>query len=541
MSKTLIESALSAKSALITHSDDILPYQQSPEGFVSQVKGVIKVGDNADIQTILELANKCSDSTEAFVIYPISTGKNWGYGSSVPPNDKRDQYLLDLSELNRVLYFNEKTGLCTIQPGVTQEILYNFLKEKASDFMVPVTGAGPTCSVLANALERGYGITPIADHFSAVTSIKGFLPTGEYYESSVAEIDATPEQLADKSFKWKHGPYLDGIFTQSANLVVTEVTISLEKAGDGFTSFYMQFFDESSFIEAYRTVSELFEIVGRNIGSINLMDKRRVSAMLAHNPNGADTHKNMTSQQIQRISKQHDVPEWTVIGTIYGSKNVSKAVKKEIKTIAKKRAPRLFFSSDLIVKIGKLITAVTPHSFLSVSRQQIATLEEGMAIMKGIPNQVALPLAYWRNPSRAPNKSNLLNPARDGCGLLWYAPLIPTTPDSMMNFVNLVRDTCQTYNIEPMITFTNFNRYCTDSTIPIVFDINNLKAQEDAKACLASLYEKGLKLGFVPYRLNIEQQNTLDTSITFWSTSNKIARALDPNNILGPGRYSKGR
>jgi len=541
MSKSLIESVLSSKSILVTHADDVTPYHNSPEGFSSLVKGVIKIGDSSDIQAVLALANQCSNTEEEFVVYPISTGNNWGYGSSVPPKDKRTQYLLDLSQLNNILFFDEKSGLCTIQPGVTQEILYNFLKEKSSDYMVPVTGAGPTCSVLANALERGYGITPVADHFSAVTSIKGFLPTGEYYQSGVAEMDKTPEQLADKSFKWKHGPYLDGIFTQSANLVVTEATISLDKAGDGFTSFYMQFFDESSFTDAYEVVSEIFDRVGRNVGSMNLMDKRRVSAMMADNPNGAGSHQNMSLQQIEKISKQKDIPEWTVIGTIYGAKNVSKAVKAEIKKIAKKKASRLFFSNDLLIEIGKLVTNLAPKSILQAPRQQLATLEEGMAIMKGIPNQVALPLAYWRNPATTPDKANRLNPADDGCGLLWYAPLIPTKPASMLSFIDLVRDTCQQYNIEPMITFTNFNQFCTDSTIPIVFDINNPKAKEDAKSCLASLYKKGLKLGFVPYRLNVEQQENLDTSKTFWSTSNKIAYALDPNNILGPGRYAKGR
>ena len=465
MGKGLIESVLSAKSALITNTEDVLKYHQSPEGFTSHIKGVVKIGDSADIKAVIELANRTSGSDDAFVIYPISTGNNWGYGSSVPPNDERAQYLLDLSQLNEILYFNEKTGLCTVQPGVTQKILYDFLKEKASDYMVPVTGAGPTCSVLANALERGYGITPVADHFSAVTSIKGFLPTGEYYQSSVADMDMTSEQLADKSFKWKHGPYLDGIFTQSANLVVTEATISLEKAGDGFTSFYMQFFDQSSFTTAYEVVSEIFDKVGRNVGSMNLMDKRRVSAMMADNPNGPGSHQIMTDQQVEKISKQQEIPEWTVIGTVYGAKNVAKAVKAEIKKIAKNRASRLFFSNDLLIEFGKLVTKLAPKSLLQAPRQQLATLEEGMAIMKGIPNQVALPLAYWRNSATTPNKTNQLNPARDGCGLLWYAPLIPTKPASMLSFIAMVRETCQQFNIEPMITFTNFNQYCTDSNL----------------------------------------------------------------------------
>lgn len=540
MSINLIGSVLSDESELISNSESLAPYHRSTEGFISKVKGVIKIGARKDIGAVLKLANELSKTKDEFVIYPISTGNNWGYGSSVPADDSRTQYLLDLSALNKIVFFDEDSGLCSVEPGVTQKDLYDFLTEKKSDYMVPVTGAGPSCSILANALERGYGITPTADHFAAVTALKGFIPTGEFYQSSIADLDGTSSQLADKAFKWKHGPYIDGIFTQSANMVVTEATISLEKAGTGFTSFYMQFFEQDSFSRAYNVISKIFDSVGRNIGSMNLMDKRRVAAMMAENPNGAASHKNMTNEQLEIISKTRDIPEWTVIGTVYGSKHVSNAVKKEIRKIAKPEASRLFFSNDLLIKIGKCVTKITPKTILATQRKQLETLEEGIAVMKGIPNQVALPLAYWRNPSSLPNKSNQLDPAKDGCGLLWYAPLIPTKTSLMQTFIELVRTTCQKYNIEPMITFTNFNKYCTDSTIPIVFDINNRQALEAAKSCLNSLYVEGLKLGFVPYRLNIEQQKNLDVSQSFWQVSNKIATALDPENVLAPGRYGKG-
>jgi hypothetical protein len=48
-------------------------------------------------------------------------------------------------------------------------------------FLVPVTGAGPNCSLLGNALERGDGVVPHADHFGAVTALAAVLPDGEMY------------------------------------------------------------------------------------------------------------------------------------------------------------------------------------------------------------------------------------------------------------------------------------------------------------------------------------------------------------------------
>ena len=57
------------------------------------------------------------------------------------------------------------------------------------------------------------------------------------------------------------------------------------------------------------------------IGSINLMDKRRVLSMLAENPNGIENHRVMTEQQVNELAKEHDVPEWTIIGTVYGTES----------------------------------------------------------------------------------------------------------------------------------------------------------------------------------------------------------------------------
>jgi 4-cresol dehydrogenase (hydroxylating) len=62
-------------------------------------------------------------------------------------------------------------------------------------FLVPVTGAGPSCSVVANALERGFGVTPITDHFGAIISMKVVLPDGEIYESYTRSFNGAGSAL----------------------------------------------------------------------------------------------------------------------------------------------------------------------------------------------------------------------------------------------------------------------------------------------------------------------------------------------------------
>ena len=514
------------------------------EGFKSNISIIATPLDTKAIQKILHIANSPElYGAPVFSVYPLGTGKNWGYGSGLPSCKSKTVILLDLSKLNAISSFDSENGIVTLEPGVTQQQLYEFLTENNASFMVPVTGAGPSAGIVSNALERGYGITPIADHFTSVMSIKGFLADGSYYQSSLQSMSDmangdNSECYVDKTFKWKHGPYLDGIFTQSGNMIVTELTLSLARVKPAFDSFYMRFFDKESFENAYGVVKTIFQNLEGVVGSINLMDKRRVASMVADNPQGCGNHKVMTDEQVDAISKHYDVPEWTLVGTVYGTHSVAKAAKSDIKKIAKGKADQVLFSSDPLVKLGQVVTKKLNLSILDSAREQLEKLSAGMEVMQGKPSQVALPLAYWRNPRVRPDKSRLMNPAKDGCGLLWYAPLVPAKVGSMKAFIKMVRSITPKYNIEPMITFTNLSGISTDSTIPIVFDLENPQAVEDAHACLQALFNEGLKQGFIPYRLNIKQQLELNANSTFWKTAGKIAHALDPAGIISPDRYN---
>jgi hypothetical protein len=535
----LIASVLSKDSSVIVGDEQIAPYLSSTECFSRDVLCVVSVGTEDDIAKILKLANQQAVLGACpFSVYPISTGNNWGYGSGLPNQESENTVILDLRRLNKISFFDPENGICTVQPGVTQQDLYTFLTENGDQFMVPVTGAGPNCSVLANAIERGYGITPNTDHFLALTSIRGFLPNGDFYTSALSSLDKSQEQYVDKTFKWKLGPYVEGLYSQSGNLIVTDVTLVLAKKAIGFDSFYMRFYDQKAFASAYYVMKTILSDLGGVVGSINLMDKRRVCAMVAANPQGAGVHSNMTEAQCASIASENDIPEWTLVGTIYTTKRMAEAARHDIKQIAKGQADQLVFSSSWLIRIGRLVSARLKLKGLKSVTHQLNKLDNGMEIMRGKPNNVALPLAYWRNPSVDPQSKQDLSPAADGCGLLWYAPLVPSKQQKMEEFVEFVRCTCRTFNIEPMITFTNLSSYSTDSTIPIVFNVNDNSAVKDAHACLQSLYEKGLNAGFVPYRLNIEQQKYLPKEHISWQTAKAINASLDKNQILSSGRYN---
>lgn len=549
---TLLTGVLSKNACISTEPEVLAMYLQGTEGLDNfqekkrNIFALIKVSKQADVKAVLTLANELSANSELrFTLYPVSTGKNWGYGTSQPAEIGEHIILLDLSLLNNISYFDEELGLVTLEPGVTQQQLSNFLIENDYPYMVPVTGAGPDCSILANALERGYGITPYTDHFSAVNSIQGYWADGSCFQSAVNTLDQSTEQVVDKTYKWGLGPYLDGLFTQSSFGVVTQMTIRLAKIKPAFTSFFIQLADDELMEQAIPLIRKTLQDYEGIVGSINLMDQRRVLSMFAKNPNGNEQHKVMSDSDVKKLAKQQQTPSWTIVGSIYGSKSVVKAVKTEINNLFKQiPCKRIYSTSPLLVVVNKFINAlpkwlVKRVAILTMIAQQMDSFDKGKAIMLGRPNKVALKLAYWRNPESEQLDPEELSPSNDNCGLLWYAPLITMKASTMRDYVNFIRTTCPKYNIEPFITFTNLKHDCVDSTIPIVFDLTNPKAVEDAHNCLKELVTEGLKKGFVPYRLNIDQQQwLLDKDQPFWQTVNKLKQVLDPNAVLSLGRYN---
>src|SRR6187401_2904226 len=77
------------------------------------VRAILRPASRLEVSRCLQIANRFG-----IPIYPISTGKNWGYGSRVPVDDG---VLLDLSRLNRIVDFDEQLAYVTIEPGVTQK------------------------------------------------------------------------------------------------------------------------------------------------------------------------------------------------------------------------------------------------------------------------------------------------------------------------------------------------------------------------------------------------------------------------------------
>lgn len=466
-------------------------------------------------------------------LYPFSTGHNWGYGTSNPVRD--GSVLVDLSRMDQVLHFDAELGLVTVQPGVTQGTLRAYLDRHGYDFLVPVTGGGPACSILGNALERGYGITPHADHFAAVTALQAVLPSGEIYRSALAQMGC---EAADRAFKWGIGPYLDGLFAQGNFGIVTEMTIRLAPRPERIEAFYFGFKEDRSLEAAVGAVRETLRTLGANIGGINLINPQRVLAMTVPYPTErVPAGKSIPPEVISDIAQRNRIMAWTGVGAIYGASGVVRAAQAVVREKLGPHTDRLMFLNQGSVGRMKKLQSFLPGKMRARTNVLLDALGSALQIFHGVPNEVALPLAYWRSGVR-PEEGVPLDPARDGCGLIWYSPLVPMKADGVRTYVEMVKRVCIAHGINPLITLTTITDGCFDSSVPILFNRGDEEESARAQACYRALFDEGRKAGFPPYRAGISSMGwVVDPSAPFWRLTAHLKEAVDPEGIVSPGRY----
>jgi len=505
-------------------------YQKNTIDSHREIPAVLKLSTTEEVAQAIKIAQKFN-----IKVYPISTGNNWGYGSSLPVSE--NCVIFDLKAMNKIVHFDPELGTVSVEPGVTQQMLYDFLQKHNSPFLVPVTGAGPNCSILGNALERGYGITPHTDHFAAVNCLTAVLPNGEVYRSNFSEVNA--EQI-DKIHKWGLGPYLDGIFTQSNMGIVTQITIDLKKKPERIEFFTFKINQDAKLEETVKIIQEILEEVGDNLSGINLMNDNRVISMSADFPfDQLNADGSNHDEVFDRIAKKLHITPWTGIGAIYGSKEIVKAVKKIIAKKIKKVAGLTIFIDRKKIDFVKKIYSKIPFLQRPFLTNLIEKVDSTLKILEGIPQKVAIPLAYWKNKSltySGHDKNH--NPAQDNCGLIWFTPLIPLKMKDIRQYTETVKRVCKANKIEPLITMTTLSEKCVDSSVPILFDRTNTEECVNAKKCYLELFEECSKLGYLPYRMGVDNMYlATENKTSFWNLVSKLKDSIDPANILSPGRY----
>jgi 4-cresol dehydrogenase (hydroxylating) len=340
----------------------------------------------------------------------------------------------------------------------------------------------------------------------------------------------------DRAFKWGLGPYLDGLFAQGSFGIVTQGTIVLAPTPPSTVGFFFSLARDEDLEPAMEALREVLNSVGSLTGAVNLMNARRVLAMAEPYPRQLAAGSGAVPAAIlQERAKRYGIFPWTGVGALYGEKSMVEAAKRVVRQRLKGKVKRLFFMTPQLAQRARGVVRWLPAGGGRLARVA-DKLDKTLSLLAGQPSEIALPLAYLHSGNVSGHGK--MNPALDGCGLIWYSPLVPMSADRVRTFVEMTERICVEHGIEPLITLTSISSRCLDSTVPILFDRDDPSAAVRADRCYRALFEAGRGEGFLPYRMGSQYMDLVTSADnSFWRLVAKIKQAVDPQGIMSPGRY----
>jgi 4-cresol dehydrogenase (hydroxylating) len=207
------------------YRDAFSPFRGEPEERMASA--AVAPNTVEQVQQIVRTANRYK-----IPIYPVSTGRNLGYGGSAPAYS--GSVVVDLKRMNRILEVNEENGYALVEPGVSYFDLYRHIQERGLKLWIDVPDPG-WGSPLGNALDRGGGYTrpQFRNHFDAHCGLEVVLPNGELMRTGMG---ALPGAQTWQQYKSGFGPWVDGLFSQSNFGIVTKMGFWLMPEPDAFLS-----------------------------------------------------------------------------------------------------------------------------------------------------------------------------------------------------------------------------------------------------------------------------------------------------------------
>ncbi len=478
------------------------------------IQGVVYPRSKAEV---IQLINEAR--VEDLKLYPISCGRNWGYGTKLPASD--NNMIVDLGQMNRILEIDLEHGYCVIEPGVTQQQLYNALKD--TEYYFDMTGSSSQTSVLGNIIERGVGYqkqrTELLNALEVVTGTGKVLKTGMW-----AQTEESIAHLYTKGL----GPNLTEVFTQSNFGIVTKASIKiLKKPQSGLTfNIGITHSDLGSVVEVIKGFIEQGVIQGiPHIASRSRFEST-VKPLVYR-----ELYNEGASLDYDRFASEVFDRDWYIVGKIQGDFKVVNAQKTVVnKTLSKFGKVYFLDREEKVINsiFGKLVISKNKRLLLKASKNL-------RGLSYGVPTDDGVLGSVWSQ------KNNQLLDESDisgqNKGWIFFTPVGPLDSDTANEFYSIATDVTSSFDMPVAITLNVLSASVLEAVISINFD---KKSQGPwAHQCIEKMVNEFKAKGYYPYRLGIQtMEEFVKKDNSFWSISADIKAALDPDNVIAPKRYS---
>ena len=501
-------------------------------GFSQPPTQVLRPTCVADVVAAVQQARR-----DGLALYPISTGLNWGYGSA--SSGSANALLLDMSGMNRILNADQISNdnpVAVIEPGVTQLQLYEFLRDRCPDLMFNVTGSAASTSILGNSLDRGVGyLGPRREDIFGLEVVTG---TGEVLQTGFRRLGET-SPLA-YSHPYGLGPILDGLFFQGNFGIVTSACFKLVHRAPRQVALSLA-------LKRQEDLGAFIDVLAR-------LKHEGVMGAVTHIGNKARTHASLTYGISSYLKTQCGVGaadlvreaskalasvapfEWTSLGGVSGTARQVRAAVAEVKARVSHLA-RLTVVDDAKLALGyRVMHALRFLPFARANAAAITAIRPLHGLAAGVPSDVAIDNLLWRF-----NRTDLPATSLDesNCGLLFVSPALPMNGSFVAEVVRSMTSIAARYQHELYVTVNIETSTSLVAVMNLLFDRASKEEVERAHRCADALLVEIRARGLEVYRARVDMMaNVVDGNSGYWQTVRRLKAAMDPGNIISPGRYN---
>lgn len=474
-----------------------------------KVSAIIRPKSRREVQACVRIA-----AIHGVALYPVSTGKNWGYGSRVPARD--GGVVLDLGRLDGIVDYNEELAYVTVEPGVTQNQLRAYLRQRGGRLWMDGTGSTPHASPLGNTLERGFGVTPYGDHVGRACAYEVVLANGDVLHTG---FGAYPGARVAPIDRWAPGPQLDGLFSQSPFGVVTRMTIPLMPAPDVAQTAMWDMPDDPSLLEAVDVLRRL-QLEGTVRAAPWFANHYRVMATVSRFP-WTRYEPPLLPEPARRLARGFGIAPWTGTVAVYGTASQVRSTRQRLREALAGRVQALTFVDEQVLSEAP----ATGRRSVQLAMHRAYTGDFLNAVRR----------AYWR---KRQTPSADADPDRDGVGFVFVNASIPFVGREVVAAARMAEEVVIDQGFEPAVSCHSIRERVLQLLATIVYDRGVEGDDERAQAAHDELALRWAARGWYPFRLGLHSMALYEHAEPSWRTTlASLEQALDPLGILAPGRY----
>jgi len=442
---------------------------------------------------VVKLAN-----THKLPLWPISRGKNFGYGGAAPR--LKGSVVLDLSRMKKI-EFDAENGVALVEPGVGFYDLYDYIQQHKLPFWTSVPG-NSWGSVLGNALDRGVGYTTYGQHTEKLCGMEVVLPTGELMRTGMGAMKDSPTW---NLYRYGFGPSWEQMLVQSNYGVVTKAGVWLMPAPESMVGLDLELDKPEDLGWAVDLIAGLRRD-GLLVQSPSLGSWLRGAATLTTRKEWYDKPDALPDDVIAAIRKRFNIGWWSVSLRLYGYEAVNEAAAGVIQAQFAKQT-----SQPMTVSRWKQGQPMNPSP--------------GAAAVAGIPITFPLANAAWHGGRG---------------GHMGYSPVLPANGKAAMEQFRRTYDRYKEFGMDYHGSFAMGERSVINVN-QVLFNKDDADMMSRVNRFFRALVADATEKRYGEYRTHIDFMDLIASTYDFNNhalrrANEAIKDALDPNGVLAPGK-----